>query len=256
MQVYLVALPIGFVALKENGEIADYEFYPKVVDETVEEMLKLEAGGVNVALSSLLERLKGRATQIVLEDDTLARNVASAGFDTATAIDAEVQRVARSRLAELAVKLGFVSSEEELKKWLHDVSVEYSRRKLRKATAKRDLLAVQSIRAIDDIDKIVNLLATRAREWYSVHFPELSEHVGEHEDFLKLVYELGHRENFTVENLSKLGVSEAKARKLAEAASTSLGADLSERDIEAIRVLAGIVLDLYEHRRTLTRYVE
>ncbi|MEM1873866.1 MAG: C/D box methylation guide ribonucleoprotein complex aNOP56 subunit [Acidilobaceae archaeon] len=255
MRVYIVALPIGFLALDENGGVADYEFYPRAIDEAVEELLKLETGGVNFALSSLLERLRGKAGEVVLEDDTLARNVASLGFATSTALDAEVQKRARSRLAEIAVSLGFAKSREELDRWIHEVSVEYSRRKLRKAAAKRDLLAVQAIRAIDDIDKIVNLLATRTREWYSVHFPELSEQVEDHEMFLKLVYELGHRENFTVESLTKLGLSESKARKLAEAASASVGADVSELDVEAVRVLAGIVLDLYEHRRTLTKYV-
>ena len=36
-----------------------------------------------------------------------------------------------------------------------------------------DKLIIQSINAIDEFDKIANLLATRLREWYGLYFPEI-----------------------------------------------------------------------------------
>ena len=120
---------------------------------------------------------------------------------------------------------------------------------------KRDLLAAQAIRAIDDIDKTTNLFSARLREWYSLHFPELDDLVREHEDFVRIVAELGHRDNITVENLVKLGFSEEKAKKIAEAAKKSMGADFPEFDIRPMQRLAEITLELYRLRRELADYI-
>ncbi|NAZ27019.1 MAG: C/D box methylation guide ribonucleoprotein complex aNOP56 subunit, partial [Thermogladius sp.] len=135
-------------------------------------------------------------------------------------------------------------------------SLELTRRKLRKEAQKRDLLAVQAIRAIDDIDKTINLYVSRLREWYSIHFPELDELVKDHHDYALIVRELGDRSNITLEKLKRLGLSEELAAKIAEAANKSIGADLSDFDMEYIKTLASIILDLYELRETLGDYID
>ncbi|MFZ8795060.1 MAG: C/D box methylation guide ribonucleoprotein complex aNOP56 subunit [Acidilobaceae archaeon] len=255
MKVYLVTAPFGVFAVSEGGDVVDFELYPKGVDEAVEEALAIERGEVSTSATRLLERLKGKVSQVVVEDDEFARSVSSLGFDVSVMPGGDVFRSFRSRLSEVAVKYGFASSIEDFVSWLYNMEVEYTRRKLRRVAAKRDMLAVQAIRAIDDIDKTINLFATRIREWYGVHFPELDELVKEHEDYIRIVAEIGHRDNITVESLKKIGFSEAKASKIVEAAASSVGADLSEHDAEAIRTLARIVLDLYQLRRTLTSYL-
>ena len=255
MKVYLVTAPFGVFAVSEGGDVVDFELYPKGVDEAVEEALAIERGEVSASATRLLERLKGKVSQVVVEDDEFARSVSSLGFDVSVMPGGDVFRSFRSRLSEVAVKYGFASSIEDFVNWLYSMEVEYTRRKLRRVAAKRDMLAVQAIRAIDDIDKTINLFATRIREWYGVHFPELDELVKEHEDYIRIVAEIGHRDNITVESLKKIGFSEAKASKIVEAAASSVGADLSEHDAEAIRTLARIVLDLYQLRRTLTSYL-
>jgi nucleolar protein 56 len=255
LKVYLVTAPLGVFAVSEGGDVVDFELYPKGVDEAVEEALAIERGEVSASATRLLERLKGKVSQVVVEDDEFARSVSSLGFDVSVMPGGDVFRSFRSRLSEVAVKYGFASSIEDFVSWLYSMEVEYTRRKLRRVAAKRDMLAVQAIRAIDDIDKTINLFATRIREWYGVHFPELDELVKEHEDYIRIVAEIGHRDNITVESLKKIGFSEAKASKIVEAAASSVGADLSEHDAEAIRTLARIVLDLYQLRRTLTSYL-
>jgi nucleolar protein 56 len=255
LKVYLVTAPFGVFAVSEGGDVVDFELYPKSVDEAVEEALAIERGEVSASATRLLERLKGKVSQVVVEDDEFARSVSSLGFDVSVIPGGDVFRSFRSRLSEVAVKYGFASSIEDFVSWLYNMEVEYTRRKLRRVAAKRDMLAVQAIRAIDDIDKTINLFATRIREWYGVHFPELDELVKEHEDYIRLVAEIGHRDNITVESLKRIGFSEAKASKIVEAAASSVGADLSEHDAEAIRTLARIVLDLYQLRKTLTSYL-
>ncbi len=256
MKIYVVDTVMGAFALDEEGRIVDYELAPRDMDEAVYEAMKIEEGQIYAPLARLLERLKGKAEKIIVEDDELARNIARLGFDTSVEAGNEKAFSVRERLFQLAVEKGFASSEEEFAEWLFNVELEYTRRKLRKAAEKRDMLAAQAIRAIDDIDRTVNLYVARLREWYSLHFPELNDLVREHEDYVKIVAELGHRSNITEENLIRLGFSEAKAKKIAEAARTSIGADLSEFDIEAVQTLARITAELYKLRRQLTQYIE
>lgn len=257
MKVYLADLPIGVFAFDEKGEIVDYELHPRNVDDAVEELLKVERGELTGAHVRLLGKLKEKGvSQVIVEYDEEARALSREGFDVATEPGASVFLKARAMLEDLALKHEFVSTPEELAEWLFNVEVEYTRRKLRTAAQKRDLLAAQAIRAIDDIDRTVNLFVARLREWYGLHFPELNDLVKDHESFAKIVYELGHRDSITVDALKKLGFSEQKAESIEKAAKASIGADLSEFDVEAIRTLAGIIVTLYKLRRDLAGYIE
>ena len=219
--------------------------------------MKIERGEPSRFLTELLSRLREKGySEVVVEDDAIAREIARHEFEPKVDYGNNVIFLARERMADLAVEYGFADDKESFYKWLFELELEYTRRKLRVAAQKRDMLAAQAIRAIDDIDKTVNLFVSRLREWYSLHFPELNDIVREHEDYVKLVAELGHRDNMTKENLMKLGFSEAKAERIAQAARESIGADLSEFDIDAIKSLAMIANNMYKLRRQLTEYIE
>ena len=255
-RVYIVDHFTGSYALNEKKDLVAYEHAPKTLDDMVEEALKIERGEPNYALQKLLDRLKEMGVkEVVIEDERLARFVTGKGFEVKIEPGNEVAVAFRDRIPEVVVETGFVKSDEEYRKLLHEFSLEITRRKLRRAAQKRDLLAAQAIRAIDDIDKTTNLFAARIREWYSLHFPELDDLVREHEDYIKIVAELGHRENITKENLMKLGFSEKKAEEIAEAAKKSMGADFSDLDIKAIQKFARITLELYKLRRELADYI-
>ncbi|MCE4601357.1 MAG: C/D box methylation guide ribonucleoprotein complex aNOP56 subunit [Desulfurococcales archaeon] len=256
LKVYLADLIIGAFAFDEKGNRIDYELAPRDMDNAVDQAMKIESGEVYGSLARLLERLKDKKPTIVVEDDYLARSISKMDFEAKVEPGNNIALKARENLFKLALETGFSSSEEEFAQWLFEAELEYTRRKLRSAAQKRDLLAAQAIRAIDDIDKTVNLYVARLREWYSIHFPELNDLVKEHEDYVKIVAALGHRSNMTKKSLMDLGFSEEKAEKIAEAAKASIGADLSEFDVEAVQTLARIVSELYTLRRQLTEYIE
>lgn len=256
-KLFVVETPIGIFGYSEDKKLALFTPAPKELDNNVEYLLKVEKGEPNETYSEFFKKVveTGYKT-IVVETYETGRIASGYGLVPEVSPANEISKYVRSILPDLAVSVSFLPSREEFYKWLHDVMVEYTRRKLRKEAQKRDLLAVQAIRAMDDIDKTINLYVARLREWYSIHFPELDELIKEHPEYAKLVYELGDRSNFTVENLIKMGYSEERAKKIAEAAKASIGADLSDFDMNYIKVLAGIILELYRLRSTLDEYVE
>ncbi len=256
MKVYLVDHLSGAYALNEKKDLVAFEHGPKNLDDMVEEALKVERGEPTAALLRLLDKLKQMGVkEVVVEHSEVAKHVSARGFEVSVEPANEVARWFRGNVVQILVDTGFVKSEEEYHQLVHEMMMEMTRRKLRRAAQKRDLLAAQAIRAIDDIDKTTNLFSARLREWYSLHFPELDDLVREHEDFVRIVAELGHRDNITVENLVKLGFSEEKAKKIAEAAKKSMGADFPEFDIKPMQKLAAITLELYKLRRELADYI-
>lgn len=257
--MYIADTVIGVFALDENSNIIEKMVYPKDVGKIVEELLLLSEGKANTALMQLVETLRSRMGEedyvLILEDPDVVRELSQKGFRCSIAVAPEVIENIRRNLSKIAVELGLFSDEKEFKDFVHTLSLELTRRKLRRYAQKRDLLAVQAIRAIDDIDKTLNLFAVRLREWYSVYFPELDDIVREHEEYVKIVADVGYRDQMDVKTLTKLGISEGKAKRIIEAAQKSIGADLSEMDMNIIRVFASIWLELYELREKLTSYI-
>ncbi len=257
MKVYVIEHLIGALAVNEDGDVIVFKRAPEKLDDAVEEVLKLEQGEIPSVLHQLVDELKEKGVEkVVVEDENVAKFFNSRGIDVELVPGNQVAITIRDRLPEIAVKLGVFKSIDDYNEFVREAGIEITRRKLRRAAEKRDQLAIQAIRAIDDIDKTTNLFAARLREWYSLHFPELDELVKEHEDYVRLVAELGHRDNMSVENVKKLGFSEAKARRIEEVAKKSIGADLSDFDIKPIQTLANITLELYRLRGELTSYIE
>jgi len=259
MKVYLVDHVIGVFALNDRGEVLAYKINTGEIEDVVEYALKIENGELTKLHDEILNELtkrKDEIEKIVIEDERLAKGVTAKGLEVEVVLGNTVARGFRENIVDYAVKYGFAKSPEEYYSKLHEISISLTRRKVRKAVEKRDLFAAQGVRAIDDIDKTINLFMARLREWYSLHFPELDDLVREHRDYATLVYEIGLRENYAKDKLLKLGFSEGKASRIIEAAKKSMGADITEFDIKPIQTLAGIILQLYKLRADIAQYIE
>jgi len=257
MKVYLVDHALGIFVFNEKGELLDSEVFRGDVEKLAEYAIMIERGEYPEEYHKILNRLEKKfpKSTVVVETESLASLVSSSGLDVEIKPRHVGAEVLRKNVIKYAIEHGLVSNEDEYYSLLHSLSLAITRKKIREAAEKRDLLAAQGIRAIDDLDRTINLFVARLREWYSLHFPELDDLVKEHEDYIKIVYELGLRNNITTKNLEKLGFSITKAERIVEAASKSMGADIAEFDMEPIRTLAGITLQLYKLRADIADYI-
>ncbi|MBC7130226.1 C/D box methylation guide ribonucleoprotein complex aNOP56 subunit, partial [Candidatus Bathyarchaeota archaeon] len=203
-------------------------------------------------------RLKEKGYKsFVFENSVVAEAVKNA-FD----VNVEVSRVTeagealRSRMDQFAIESSFVGDSEEFNRWMHDLTLELTKLKVKRAVEKRDLLVAQAIQTLDDLDKTINLFMGRLREWYGIHFPELDRILEKHETYARLVLELGSRSHFTPKNLKREDLPHSKVEQIAEAAENSMGADLSETDLAQIQALANSILGLYELRHQMEKYIE
>ena len=123
---------------------------------------------------------------------------------------------------------------------------------VQQAIASPDLVLVQVVAAIDDLNKISNLMSERLAEWYGLHFPEFK-----HTDPLKYaqVVMAFDRSNPNQAALASI-VGEEAAQALSGKANRSVGVVLSPEDIRAVREQAGTLLSLYAYRDSLNAYTD
>jgi nucleolar protein 56 len=251
---YLVCTPLALMVLDDGGNVVASVRLPEDPAKAADELIRLEEGEVPPSLIALLEKVKS-LEELVVEDADLKDKLAKHFPGTVIAQpNNSVASSFRERLQEYFKVLNV--SEEQYRSFVYEVSLALTRRKVRKAAEKRDLFIAQAISALDDINKTLNLFASRVREWYGLHFPELDELLEEHEDFVKVVSKIGSRDAITEEALKSIGIKDELAKKIAEAAKTSMGAVLTEFDLQAIRLLADVTLDLFERRRALEKYID
>lgn len=124
-------------------------------------------------------------------------------------------------------------------------------------SARHDLAVKQCVDTISDVNKSINLIATRLREWYGLHFPEFTDKlISDNIVFAGIVAKLGTRDHFTKENLiAELQMKEDKAEFLANKALRSMGGTLTPPDIAIIQSLAKNVLELVAFRDEMEKYL-
>jgi len=258
LRAFIVSSIIGVLGFGEDGEIIEKVLFPKEPKKIAEKIKQINSGEIIEEVKALIENLKARGYKIfVFEDAELARSVREElKVNSEVKDQLSVGEDLRENLEEYAVKLGFLEAPSEMHKLIHEVSMEMSRISIRKAAERRDFLIVQAVRALDDLDKMLNLFAGRIREWYGLHFPELNRLINNHETYVRLVRSLGKRESFSEKNLKKFDLPQRKIRQVLEAAQTSMGAELYDRDIEQIQMLCVQYLNLQDARRKIEKYLE
>ena len=257
-EFYIVSSPIGVFAVNEEGEIEEKALFQKDVAGAVLAISALQRGEMINQVESLISNLKSKGLDsFVFEDPRLGKAVGSLpGVHVDVKRTDRVVSAFRARLAEVAVESGFAETPTEFRMWVREVTNSLVRAQVKKATARRDLQIVQSVLALDDLDKTLNLYATRIREWYGLHFPELSGLVSRHETYMRLIMRFGDRRDFDVASLVETGLTQGDSEVIVQAASDSLGAEIREEDLAPIRSLSEVVLKMYEIRRNLDSRLE
>ncbi|HDH91479.1 MAG TPA: C/D box methylation guide ribonucleoprotein complex aNOP56 subunit [Candidatus Aenigmarchaeota archaeon] len=233
MRAYIVTTPIGCFGVEENNKIISFRLFPKD-PEKIAEKLKVLQEKILEEEREVEEELKKKGFKQIFF------SVARKGVKSIPGSEAE--KFIKSNLRKIAVEKGFVKDEIEFNQLLVQVNVQLAKKRI-KESIKKDRIVVQVNGAIEEIDKTINILVERLREWYGLHFPELNKTVKSHEKFAKIVKNFGKREK----------IKDPELKKIAE---SSMGTDFEDEDIRAVKLLAQQILELYALREKLQKYLE
>ena len=258
MRAEVIESTFGILAFNKEGKIIECVLFPKNPQKATKTLAKIEAGKFVDEIAQLINKLVENGYDIfVFENSDLAKTVREK-----LNVKVEVTKLfkagemLRSNMQKFAINKGFVKDTMEFERWMHDIALEITKLRVKRAVEKRDLIIVQAIQTLDDLDKTINLFMSRVREWYGIHFPELDRLLDKHETYARLVFKLLNKDNFTDERLQKEAIPKLKAEKIAKSVEASMGADLTGTDLTQIQKLCETVLKLYQLRQTLENYLD
>jgi len=139
---------------------------------------------------------------------------------------------------------------------LREFALKWSSIRVREASEQLDLHISQSINALDEIDKILNTVGTRMREWYGLHFPELDNLLQNITTYANIVSKVGKREEITVEFLQTLEIPDNKIEIIQMTANRSKGGKITEENLLILQSLANEVISLAQIRKTLEDHID
>ncbi|CAD2222915.1 nucleolar protein 56 [Angomonas deanei] len=139
----------------------------------------------------------------------------------------------------------------------------FSRSKVKFNVHRSDNMIIQASALAEHMDKGVNLLGMRVKEWYGWHFPELAREVPEPLKYAKIALLLGNRETLeerdaaevTTQIADILEGDEALAARVYEKAVTSMGGSMAEVDWDSIRTFTTRVASLGSYKESLAQYL-
>src|SRR5574340_1107651 len=210
---------------KEKANIAD-----------LEEFLSKLTSGVSVKDTSLLKLLKKR----FIEGELMEQN--------------KIETIQSSKL-RVIIDSGFAKDENDARAKLRNFATQLSSSKVTEVSESPDLHIIQAINMLDETDKIANLLSSRLREWYGLHFPELDNLIDTISGYSKIVL-AGRRDNLNRQVYSDAGFPDEKTEMLSLLQEKSRGGQISNENLVIVQSLAKQILELFELRLGLEKHIE
>ena len=264
LEAYVVETPAGVFIVDEKTNVIDKALFSKAPHVAAAELKQVQDGVITSQIMNAL-KVAGKGRTLVFENELLAKAAENAGLQVLVKANPVAEKLranlssdwkGRSKwLEEQSLDMPELQDSEKYATFVREVTLEIARAGIATAVTRRDLSAVQAVRAIDDLDKTLNLLAGRVREWFGLHFPEMDRIIEKHDTYARLVAELGNRGNFTQERLIGAGLPKDTSDQLAEAARRSMGGEIDDADSAVLRSFCELMLQLYKFRGKSETYV-
>ncbi|PSS25306.1 hypothetical protein M430DRAFT_94770 [Amorphotheca resinae ATCC 22711] len=223
--------------------------------EALEEVASLVEGKVSPLLAKLLDSLKDeKKASLAVADPKLGQAINKLPGISLTPISDsstnDLYRAIRDNLSSLIPGL----LPENISTMSLGLSHSLSRHKLKFSPDKVDTMIVQAIALLDDLDKELNTYAMRVKEWYGWHFPEMGRIVNDNLAYSRIILKVGMRTNTSATDLSDILPEEIETAVKA-AAEVSMGTEITEEDLDNIKLLAEQVVGFTEYRQQLSSYL-
>ena len=205
-------------------------------------------------VSELGQFLAKSGTISSVNDASLLKLLKKNSIDVELMEEKKIETIQSSKLRVL-VDSGFAADENDARGKLREFAMQLSSSKVTEISESPDLHIIQAINALDETDKMINLLSSRLREWYGLHFPELDNLIDTISGYAKIVL-AGRRDNLNRQVYSDAGFPDEKAEMLSLLQEKSRGGQISNENLAIVQNLAKQILELFELRLGLEKHIE
>jgi nucleolar protein 56 len=246
----VVFLELGMAAFDGGGSLVA----SKKFDNAIRSYRLLKSGTTSDEIKSFIEKLRS-FDSIMTNDASVAIVLRQAGLNSKLMPEDQQQLIQDSKPAFI-VKAGFAGNDEDAMQALREFAISLSSSRVKEASERLDLHIIQSINALDELDKIINTLGARMREWYGLHFPELDNLVQSLVAYAEIANKSGLRENISSDILQTAGIQDKKAEIILEGARRSKGGDMTPENLAIVKRISDQVIAQSDLRRVLSDHVE
>jgi len=246
----VVLLELGLAAFDEsNNLIASKKF-----DNPVQTYSRLRKGESSLELNEIIETLRS-FDYVSVNDANLVSLLQKSGLNSHVMPEEEQNNIQNSKPTYI-VRSELANDEVDAMQALRNFAIQYSSIRVKEASEKLDLHIIQSINALDELDKIINVIGARMREWYGLHFPELDNLIQSLLAYAEIVAKAGSRENITKQIIENAGMHDRKIEIIIDAAKRSKGGDMTQENLVIVKKIAQEVILNSELTRNLADHNE
>lgn len=206
------------------------------------------------SLNELEHFLANLGSIVVVNDSSLLKLLRKKSIESDLMDEKKIETIQSSKLRVL-VDSGFATNEGDARGKLRDFALSLSSSRVTEISESPDLHIIQAINTLDETDKMINLLSSRVREWYGLHFPELDNMIDTISGYSKIVM-AGKRENITQNTYLDAGFPEEKAEMLSLLQKKSRGGQISDENLAIVQNIAKQILELFDLRQSLEQHIE
>jgi nucleolar protein 56 len=246
----VVLLELGMVAFETGGSLVA----SKKFDDAIRSYRLIKSGVTPDEIRWFIEKLRS-FEPVLTNDASIVAILRQAGLNSQLMSEDQQQSIQNNK-PSFIVKAGFANNEQEAMQALREFAISLSSSRVKEASEQLDLHIIQSINALDELDKIINTVGARMREWYGLHFPELDNLVQSLVVYAEIVSKAGLRESITVEILQSTGLQDKKVEVILDAAKRSKGGDMTPENLAIVKRLADQVIAQSDLRRVLADHIE
>jgi len=243
-------LELGVAAFDPSGGLVA----SKKFDNAIRSYRLLKSGATPDEIRPFIEKVRP-FDPVTTNDASVASALRQAGLNSQLMPEDQQQWIQSSK-PDFIVKAGFANNDQDAMQVLREFAINLSSSRVKEASERLDLHIIQSINALDELDKIINTVGARMREWYGLHFPELDNLVQSLVAYAEIVSKAGLRENITAEILQRAGMQDKKVEIMLDGGKRSRGGDMTPENLAIVKRLADQVIAQSDLRRVLADHIE
>jgi nucleolar protein 56 len=217
-----------FVFENENELIIYSKKFKNIISSNI-----LISNGDYSEILDISDKLR-RYDSVFSNDTGLISYLRNNGINVYAIPSEKIREISKHKLNYL-IHAGFAENEYDAHMQLRQFALDFSSSKVRRISEKLDLHISQSINALDELDKIINVIGARLREWYGLHFPELDYLIQNIFTYAEIVKLAGNRNNIDLNMLENLGIESKRADMILVAVQRSKGGDILEENLSIIK---------------------
>ncbi len=257
MRCYIIDSLIGIYAIDDGGNFLNYIDFLDDVEKSISFYKSLTSDILSEEYSNFISELNSSGFGDFAFDNKKLKELTKQklGYNTSFEKFSLEFKNFRFNLSDQLKKIGITKTRDEILFFFKKVEEQLIKERISQFGSKGDVEVIQIIETLDILKKSISLFSSRMREWYGLHFPELTDKLIEENILIaKLITTLGKRDNFTYEKIDQeFSFKESKINILQKLASQSMGADI---DLSIIKKYANEILSLDDFKQELETYLD